>query len=540
MNLVKSIAARLGHVFRPQAAPPKLSRGPRMRRNYDAGSQSRLTADFPGSTVSADTDLVRQLRVMRGRSRTLFKNEPYMRRYVRLGEKNVAGPAGVQLTVLGGDDEENPTRLNRKEALVIERRWKAWAKSPWVCADGRTNWPRAQRRAMRNACIDGEVFVRFVSDSANPWLLALDWIVPDRMDEQFNSSLGGGGEMRLAIEFDGRGRRVAYHPFRRDPVDYLPGSQRRGLGERMRIPSEEMVHWYLDDFVGQTRGVPWMFAAIPRVNMMGGYEEAELVASRVAASKMGFIVMPEGQEYEGDAHDEAGNTITEAQPGTFEELPHGTELKEFDPQHPNSNFAAFSKCMLRGIAAAGDVSYHTLSGDLESVNYSSARVGLLDERDGYEMLQDEFVGGFCQPIFRAWLMAQALLGEIPLSFEEARDFDEVIWRPRRWAWIDPQKEIGGAAQAVALRVKSRMQIVAEQGGEWEQTRRELCTEEDKLVECGLTPMGPVANVLQVGVSRPPKGSPKEGSEEVEADDTEQLETEEPPKRNGQLKSRTLF
>jgi lambda family phage portal protein len=241
---------------------------------------------------------------------------------------------------------------------------------------------------------------------------------------------------------------------------------------------------------------------------------------------MGFIIPPAGQEYEGDGTDEGGNTVVDAQPGTFETLSAGSEIKSFDPQHPNANFGSFSKCMLRGIAMAGDVSYHTLTGDLESVNYSSARVGLLDERDGYTVLQDEFIRGFCEPVFRAWLMAQSVLGAIPLSIEEARTFDEVIWRARRWSWVDPQKEIGAAAQAVALRVRSRTQIVAEQGGEVGQTFKELSAEEQAL------------EALDLATDVPAEPAPAvSGKQEQDDEDDEDDDSGEPeaPQRNGHLK-----
>jgi capsid protein len=170
--------------------------------------------------------------------------------------------------------------------------------------------------------------------------------------------------------------------------------------------------------------------------------------------------------------------------------------------------------MLRGVAAAGDVSYHTLTGDLESVNYSSARIGLLDERDGYAVLQDEFISGFCTPIFRAWLKAQAVLGTIPLSPEEAATFDEFLWRPRRWAWVDPQKEIAAATQAVALRVRSRTQIIAEQGGEIGQTFKELAAEEALLEALDL---GTEEEPAQAAPIAPPRPEDEEEDEEEDED-----------------------
>lgn len=454
------------------------------RRTFEAGQVSRLTADFVPTQVSIDTDLISRLRLMRTRSRFLFKNEPYAKRFAKLIQKNVVGSAGVQLVVHSNEDPEHESPLSIDQAKEIQTRWKAWACSPWVCTDRRTSWRQAQRLAAATAVTDGEAFARLVVSSDNPYLLSLRFMVPDQFDENYNAN-GLTNQIRMAVETNAEsGERIAYWPSPTDPSDAY--AYARKSGPKIRVPAGEMVHWFIPDFVGQTRGIPWLYSTLPQLNMLNGYADAELVASRVAAGKMGFFVMPEGTGYSGDGEDAAGNTITEVSPGSFEELPFGSDVKTFDPQHPNSNFAAFQKAMLRGTSAAGDVAYHTLSGDLESVNYSSARIGLLDERDGYTVLQDEFISGFCQPVFRAWLVAQAALGTIPLSPDEAMTFDAVTWRPRRWSWVDPQKEITAATQAVALRIKSRSQIIAESGeSTFEATVAELAAEEELIDELGL-------------------------------------------------------
>jgi len=74
-----------------------------------------------------------------------------------------------------------------------------------------------------------------------------------------------------------------------------------------------------------------MSTAMTRLHNLGQYEEAEVVASRVSACKMGFFkpdVTVEG--YTGDDIDDVGNTISEASPASFELLSAGmvNPLKE--------------------------------------------------------------------------------------------------------------------------------------------------------------------------------------------------------------------
>ena len=53
---------------------------------------------------------------------------------------------------------------------------------------------------------------------------------------------------------------------------------------------------------GQVRGVPWTASVMEALHNFQGYEDAEVVAARVASGKMGFFTHPEG---EGEAPAEA-------------------------------------------------------------------------------------------------------------------------------------------------------------------------------------------------------------------------------------------
>ena len=89
--------------------------------------------------------------------------------------------------------------------------------------------------------------------------------------------------------------------------------------------------------------------------MLAGYEQAELVASRVAASKMGFFkrTNPDARySGEDEEHDDRGNVIQEADPGSMTELPFGVEFQAWDPEHPGGNFKPFVKAVLRGASCA--------------------------------------------------------------------------------------------------------------------------------------------------------------------------------------------
>src|SRR5690606_7333415 len=92
-------------------------------------------------------------------------------------------------------------------------------------------------------------------------------------------------EIRMGIEQNRYGKPLAYHFWRRHPSD-------RGhiRNDRIRIEASEIIHLFVQHRAGQSRGVTWFAPVMASVHMLGGLTEAELVATRMSAAKMGFIV----------------------------------------------------------------------------------------------------------------------------------------------------------------------------------------------------------------------------------------------------------
>jgi lambda family phage portal protein len=265
------------------------------------------------------------------------------------------------------------------------------------------------------------------------------------------------------------------------------------MREHEVVPASEIIHLFVPMRAHQTRGVPWMHAAMLSLNDLGGYREAAIVAARVGAAKMGIIVSPTGEEYAGDDKDNEGNIITEAEPGTFEQVAEGTTLESWDPTYPHDQFESFNKAMLRGMAGGLGVAYHTFASDLEGVNFSSARAGVLEERDMWMVLQQWLVEGFNAQVFPEWLMHQMLSKKItlpsgiPLPFSKFAKFNAATWQPRRWSWVDPLKDIKANREAIDARVRSISSVIRETGADPDDVFLEIQTEREKLDEMGIPP-----------------------------------------------------
>jgi capsid protein len=105
---------------------------------------------------------------------------------------------------------------------------------------------------------------------------------------------------------------------------------------------------------------------------------------------------------------------------------------------------------------------------MSEVNYSSARVGLGEERDVWRMLQNFIAMRFCREVYHRWLKSSLLVGKFELS---SRDYEQVrnpIWRPRGWRYVDPQKEIAANIDAIANNLATYTNVLAEQGVDLEE------------------------------------------------------------------------
>jgi len=464
----------LKRIFSP--APQKTG-----KRAYQAGKINRLNGNWglTGTNSSIDYETRFTLKIMRQRSRDLYENNDYARRFIRMCESNIVGADGVHLHVKG---EDAPGKLDVQGNQKVEVAYKKWGKRGQCDVTRKFSLPALERLLIGSVARDGEVFVRIVKGYDNDFGFALQVLEADYVNEDYNGTYGD-NEIRMGVELDKWGCPVAYHIHNAHPGDY---TYYRGDTHYKRIPAEEIIHLFVAERPGQTRGIPWMVTSMERIKNLSAYEEAEITAARVAASKMGFIITPDGESYNGDDEDDRGNIITEVEPGIIEQLPIGTDFKSFDVGSPNTNYEPFAKRTLRGIAAGLNVSYNSLAGDLESVNYSSLRAGALEERDMWMTLQDWFIQAFSERVYAEWLSMAILTNQIQLPANKKDKFAVCKFQARRWMWVDPSKDISSTIDAIGAGLKSRTEACSEAGKDFNQIVAELAAEEKALKAAGVT------------------------------------------------------
>ena len=431
--------------------------------------QSRLTSDWNPMSVGPTGELHGSIRFLRDRARDLEKNNPLVRRYLHLVAENVVGHRGIRLQCANTLPNGSPHRFANAE---IERAFCAWHQPASCSIDGRLSWMDLQREVIRTVARDGEAFVRMIYDG--PHGFALQHIDAALVDEDFNRTAGDGvNAVKLGVEVDKWNRPLFYHVFTGHLSDGMVGTNRR---ERIAIPADEMLHLFVPRRPGATRGETWMAPVLLALRMLDGYAEAELVAARTAAAKMGFVITNPETPTITDS-DAPPRTEMEAAPGVIDFLDPGQTFEQWDPTHPSQNFALFVTQISKFIAAGLNVSFAGLTSDLRETNFSSARIGLLQERDGWRVLQTWLADHFHEPIYREWREVAWQRGDLNVRMIPSM-YGDHAWRPRGWAYVNPQQDLQADMLAVAAGFTSPQRVVADNGDDLEDIYAELAAADD--------------------------------------------------------------
>jgi lambda family phage portal protein len=443
-------------------------------KGYDAARQDHLTYGWKATNNSADHDIRTALERVRGRSRDLAQNDDYMRKFLRMVAGNVIGHSGFLFKSLAADVlPDGSTQPDIAARDVIERHFKAWCSPRGGCDITRhTGLNGLLKLLAKSLPRDGEYLVRKVRGEAarNRYQFALHVLDVDRLDVQRNGEFNG-NEVVMGVEIDLQGAPVAYHLLTQHPgsLTYkLHGGQRYE-----RVPASDIFHGFIADRPEQHRGMPWAHTSIMRMQMLGKFQYAALAAARKGAETVGVL----HQDVEGDSTRPAigevdtntGQAYETSLPGTWETIPLGYTASAFESKYPDAVFGQFVKDSLRGIASGLGVAYNGLANDLEGVNFSSIRAGVLEERDVWIELQNWFVEQLVEPIFHEWLNLALTANALTFPAGAAlpvMKFDKFYphsFTGRRWQWVDPDKDGKSNERAVSFGWKTNEQVAAEQG-----------------------------------------------------------------------------
>jgi lambda family phage portal protein len=441
----------------------------RMSRHYDAAQPGRRTQAWARTAGDADFLIRGALGELRMHARDLTRNNGWARRALQLIAHNTTG-WGIRPKPVS----EDPAIAEKAAAL-----WKRWAESTECESEGRATFYGIQTLCMKAIAQDGEVLIRrrprrVADDLTIP--LQLQVLEADFLDAAKNAdNSDAGGPIIAGVEFDLIGRRAAYWLF---PAH--PGSGRNFENSR-RIPASEIIHVFLAERPGQSRGISWFAPAILTLKDLDEYEDAELMKQKIAACFAVFVTDPDGQMNPaiGGSDKVNGNQlVTSLEPGMVEALPPGKEIAFANP--PGVTTDAFTTRKLRSVTQALGLTYEGVSGDYSQVNFSSARMGRLDHYGHVREWQNMLITLLCTSAWEWAMEAAQLAGELPDG-----DLPSADWSPPPMPMIEPDKEISAYVKGIRGGLTTLSAALREQGEDPDLVFAERAAENKKLDTLGI-------------------------------------------------------
>ena len=396
--------------------------------------------------ASANTDHRADARTLRTKARALVQNVPYI----------WAGLDGLAVATVGAGIIP---RATGREKDKINGLLKDWWK---VCdADGRFDFFGLVKAAYFAMEQDGEVLVRLRTRRLTDGLpvpLQLQLLEIDWLDDA-RSGTHNGNQIINGIEYDMLGAVAAYYLWDQHPGEVAVA---RGRAQSQRVPAKDIIHLFNPGRPGQGRGFTRLAPVITRVRDLQLYEDAELARknletrlSVLASGDVAQMENPAGMG-EGGAQGPGVRDMGELGGGSIFGMPAGMTFTVVEPKAA-PGYVDYLKFNLHLIAAGMGVPYHLLTGDMNEVNFSSARVRLLDFRRAVTQMQWlTLIPKLLVPIHDAFIEHAFLAGLIKVR-DKAVDFS-----PPKWDYVNPEQdvkadlaEIGGGLSSISEKLRQR-------------------------------------------------------------------------------------
>lgn len=439
----------------------------RIQAIYEAASTGPRMADRGLVGVSGpNADIVRSLPYLRKRSRHAVRNNPYAS---KAKETLVSSLVGKGITAKFPDDR-------------VQRLWDIWVSQ--CDADGMSNFYALQALAAGGQFESGEVLVRRRQRRPGDGLvvpLQLQLQEGDHLDEGFSQQ--GQNPIVTGIQFNAWGGRESYHLWRDHPADIARGL----VNARVKVPAADVLHLYRVLRPGQLRGLPELTPVLFRLYQIDEMQDATLQTQKTAALFAWIIKRDPNAGVTDDSTIDGGQASASDDPdqiqkiiaGAAHYLKDGESIEFSTPGNIGTGYAQWLKTELLAVAAGLNITYEQLTGDLNGVTYSSIRAALIEFRRRIEHLQLHFlIHRFCQPIAMWFLESVVLNGQVDLPDFWRNPWDHLPkWKPPKWEWVDPLKDVMADALEVRSGFASRKDKAAERGRDIDELNEQLLEEQ---------------------------------------------------------------
>jgi lambda family phage portal protein len=452
--------------FSPKAGLGRMVARERMRNlrsvemQYNAASRGRRTNSWRPNSAGAISEVSMARDRLRFVGRDLVRNNPIAARVPMLVSQNVVGKGIIP----------NAVTSNAADKEKVEGWLKRHFDTPACDYNGQLDLYGLQQLIVKLLPSDGECFVikHFMAPDPGQHVLPLRLQVleADYLDTTKQTLTNKNNRSRIinGIQFDRRGRREGYWLFDEHPGDVIHGRHRQSRF----YPASRVCHVYRIDRPGQINGASWFAPVAVKLADLHEFGDARLYREKIAGAFVAFIKRNEestagitGNSKNGG---HANYPLEEITPGLIEHLEPGDEVSFGDPPQ-TAGYKEFWSSEALEISMGIGISYAALTGDMSMGNFSSNRMGWLEDQRFYESIRSGAITGqFLHPL-TGWTI-QAIhacdrLGEFSLN-----------WTPQARDMIDPSRDVTALEKAITAGFRSEQETIRERGRDPEDVHKE--------------------------------------------------------------------
>jgi lambda family phage portal protein len=420
---------------------------------YRDGVQSRASRPWTGGDTSYQlgTGAQRQgMFSMRDRARAADRDNPIATALLNAEIDNVIAD-GMTLQV-----NSQSADFNRE----AEARFAEWIDAADI--RGMLCGSDLQRQYWRMCRRDGDGGIILVSRGGQS---RLQLIPGDRI----RNPLGKVNTPTLAdgVEVDGAGRPIAF---------YIETLDEFGKRTTTRVLADDFIYLPFNVEPLHVRGTSCFRTIFDMLDILERYVDGVALAAWMA-TVFGLVFKQQsaaketrGMPFLTDSKGEDRRAIT-LENSQVRYVGQEDDVVQVDAKQPMQQTPEFIRAMLRLIGIPFDMPLEIIARDMSTVNFSSARIGLLGFHRACRVRQNTFNVRVMGRIYRWWVSREIKMGSFAATVPVDPWTHEFV--PRGWDYTDPIAEVQSDMLQIDMGLKSPQMCAAERGRDWELIQGQL-------------------------------------------------------------------
>ncbi len=379
-----------------------------------SAERSRMTADRPTQTKSADQAFLYDIPISNARARATAANDPLGDSIVSGYRRHVVG-TGIRLRSSARDPRSDENLADFQKALNAD--WNRWGSNARLCDQERKkSLIELQGLAVNEMTTVGAAYaiLNYQVRADGECGLTVQMFEAEQLDQTRIWNNDTMNEIRGGIEVDGFNAPVAYWVWLRGtPMDAF-----RLQSPSERIPAERVIDLQRQRRVRQTRAYSRMQSVLSRMWNLQYYEEYEIVAKRMEACiglcrKLDAASLGAGGLIPAlpgalAGQDTRKNPTMTMEPGMILD----EEVTLLNPQRPGAVYEPFMRVSTHRIAAGAGLDGPTVTRDFSGNTYGGQRQGIAERDKETDPLQYLLVNLWLRPIWIEFVRVAILEGRV--------------------------------------------------------------------------------------------------------------------------------